>query len=52
MIYIIQEFSELWPQLDLVCDGGPLGDTECSRSGSTVVNLSVKGKYTIIRDGR
>ena len=47
-----QEFEGLWPQLDLVCDGGQLGNTDFSRRGSTVVDLSVEGKYTIIRDGR
>ncbi|XP_045196415.2 threonylcarbamoyl-AMP synthase-like [Mercenaria mercenaria] len=47
----VQEFHELWPQLDLICDGGQLGDTEFSRRGSTVVDLSVRGKYKIIRDG-
>lgn len=46
-----QEFHELWPHLDLICDGGQLGDTEFSRRGSTVIDLSVRGKYKIIRDG-
>ena len=32
-------------------DGGSLGDTEESRLGSTVVDLSVAGQYRIIRDG-
>ncbi|WAR08613.1 YRDC-like protein [Mya arenaria] len=43
--------TKLWPQLDVICDGGQLGDTEFSRRGSTVVDLSVRGKYRIIRDG-
>lgn len=47
----IQEFEDLWPQLDLVFDGGQLGDTDFSRRGSTVVDLSVRNKYKIIRDG-
>lgn len=47
----VQEFKHLWPQLGLVCDGGVLGDTEESRLGSTVVNLSKPGKYQIIRNG-
>ncbi|XP_006031999.1 yrdC domain-containing protein, mitochondrial, partial [Alligator sinensis] len=49
----VSEFQDLWPQLSLVIDGGPIGDTqspEC-RLGSTVVDLSVSGKYTIIRPG-
>lgn len=47
----IQEFEDLWPHLDLVFDGGQLGDTDFSRRGSTVVDLSVRDKYKIIRDG-
>ncbi|XP_078537353.1 threonylcarbamoyl-AMP synthase [Lissotriton helveticus] len=50
---MVQEFQDLWPQLSLVVDGGPVGNImspEC-RLGSTVVDLSVSGKYTIIRPG-
>ncbi|KAM9116313.1 threonylcarbamoyl-AMP synthase [Pangshura tecta] len=49
----VSEFQDLWPQLSLVIDGGAIGDVqspEC-RLGSTVVDLSVSGKYTIIRPG-
>ncbi|XP_010721742.1 yrdC domain-containing protein, mitochondrial [Meleagris gallopavo] len=49
----VSEFQDLWPQLSLVVDGGPIGDVqspEC-RLGSTVVDLSVSGKFTIIRPG-
>ncbi|XP_034610204.1 yrdC domain-containing protein, mitochondrial [Trachemys scripta elegans] len=49
----VSEFQDLWPQLSLVIDGGAIGDIqspEC-RLGSTVVDLSVSGKYTIIRPG-
>ncbi|XP_035527911.1 yrdC domain-containing protein, mitochondrial isoform X1 [Morone saxatilis] len=45
----VHEFQELWPKLAVVVDGGPIGDQ--SRLGSTVVNLSVRGKYSIIRPG-
>lgn len=45
----IHEFQELWPKLAVVVDGGPIGDQ--SRLGSTVVDLSVLGKYRIIRPG-
>ncbi|TKS82359.1 YrdC domain-containing protein, mitochondrial [Collichthys lucidus] len=45
----VHEFQELWPKLAVVVDGGPIGDQ--SRLGSTVVNLSVLGKYRIIRPG-
>nr|XP_005298513.2 yrdC domain-containing protein, mitochondrial isoform X1 [Chrysemys picta bellii] len=49
----VSEFQDLWPQLSLVIDGGAIGDIqspEC-RLGSTVVDLSVSGKYTVIRPG-
>ncbi|XP_022082073.1 yrdC domain-containing protein, mitochondrial-like isoform X2 [Acanthaster planci] len=47
----VQEFEELWPKLDLILDGGQLGDTVEARLGSTVVNLSIPGQFTIIRPG-
>ncbi|XP_017683749.1 PREDICTED: LOW QUALITY PROTEIN: yrdC domain-containing protein, mitochondrial [Lepidothrix coronata] len=49
----VSEFQDLWPQLSLIIDGGPIGDiwsSEC-RLGSTVVDLSVSGKFSIIRPG-
>ncbi|KAL0984736.1 hypothetical protein UPYG_G00146040 [Umbra pygmaea] len=45
----VHEFQDLWPRLAVVVDGGPIGDH--SRLGSTVVDLSVRGKYRIIRPG-
>lgn len=50
---MVQEFQDLWPQLSLVVDGGPVGNIMSpeSRLGSTVVDLSVPGKYSIIRPG-
>ncbi|KAM9310404.1 threonylcarbamoyl-AMP synthase [Pholidichthys leucotaenia] len=45
----VHEFQELWSKLAVVVDGGPIGDQ--SRLGSTVVDLSVLGKYRIIRPG-
>ncbi|XP_065102423.2 threonylcarbamoyl-AMP synthase [Paramisgurnus dabryanus] len=45
----VQEFQDLWPSLGVVVDGGPVGDK--SRLGSTVVDLSVCGRYRIIRPG-
>ena len=48
-----QEFQDLWTHLSLIIDGGPIGDgqsPEC-RLGSTVVDLSVPGKFGIIRPG-
>uniref|UniRef100_A0A8C5P7Z7 Threonylcarbamoyl-AMP synthase n=1 Tax=Leptobrachium leishanense TaxID=445787 RepID=A0A8C5P7Z7_9ANUR len=49
----VEEFKDLWPMLSLVVDGGPIGDVsspEC-RLGSTVIDLSVPGKFTVIRPG-
>ncbi|XP_053124618.1 threonylcarbamoyl-AMP synthase [Hemicordylus capensis] len=49
----VTEFQEFWPRLSLVIDGGPVGDIhspEC-RLGSTVVDLSVPGRFKIIRPG-
>uniref|UniRef100_A0A7N9CJQ3 Threonylcarbamoyl-AMP synthase n=1 Tax=Macaca fascicularis TaxID=9541 RepID=A0A7N9CJQ3_MACFA len=49
----VEEFRDLWPQLSLVIDGGQIGggqSPEC-RLGSTVVDLSVPGKFGIIRPG-
>ncbi|KAK0064562.1 yrdC domain-containing protein mitochondrial [Biomphalaria pfeifferi] len=47
----IEEFENLWPQLDIVVNGGRLNDTEEARLGSTVVDLSVPNVYRIIRPG-
>jgi tRNA threonylcarbamoyl adenosine modification protein (Sua5/YciO/YrdC/YwlC family) len=47
----VQEFQHLHHSLAAVFDAGPLGDTELSRLGSTVVDLSVPGEYRIIRPG-
>ncbi|XP_021482655.1 threonylcarbamoyl-AMP synthase [Meriones unguiculatus] len=49
----VEEFQDLWPHLSLIIDGGPIGDSkspEC-RLGSTVVDLSVPGKFCVIRPG-
>ncbi|KAF9601980.1 hypothetical protein IFM89_024526 [Coptis chinensis] len=45
----IRDFENLWEHCAYVYDGGllPLG-----RAGSTVVDLSVPGKYKILRPGR
>lgn len=50
----VEEFEDLWPQLDLVIDGGRIvkEESESSRSGSTVVNLATPGAFTIVRNGR
>lgn len=52
--FATQEFEGLWPLLDLVVDGGRITESEepSSRRGSTVVDLSRPGKFSIIREGR
>lgn len=45
------EFSELYPQLACVVDGGALGDSPLARLGSTVVDLSQAGTFRIVRAG-
>nr|XP_046254979.1 yrdC domain-containing protein, mitochondrial [Scatophagus argus] len=45
----VHEFQDLWPKLAVVVDSGTIGDQ--NRLGSTVVDLSVLGKYRIIRPG-
>lgn len=49
--YFLQEFEEIWPKLDLIVDGGTLSNSEQSRSGSTVVDLSEEGTFFIVRNG-
>ncbi|AXI24199.1 Sua5/YciO/YrdC/YwlC family [Cardinium endosymbiont of Sogatella furcifera] len=47
----VQEFKQLWPKLDAVFDGGTLGAIDPMRLGSTIVDLSVKGSFSITRSG-
>lgn len=50
----VSEFSELWPKLGVVINGGHLGDVNNEnkqRSASTVIDLSMPGFYEIIRNG-
>ena len=47
----VEEFQELHESLDLVFDGGRLSDSPEARQGSTVVDLSEEGSYSIIREG-
>jgi len=46
-----QEFSELWSKLDAVFDAGCLSSSTQNKTGSTVVDLSKAGWFTVIRDG-
>ncbi|XP_055920075.1 threonylcarbamoyl-AMP synthase [Eupeodes corollae] len=47
----IHEFECLWSQLGGVFDGGQLGVTEECRSASTVIDLSIPGRYKVVREG-
>ncbi len=51
-VFNLQEFEGLWQHLACVYDGGVLGSTAQSRLGSTVVDLSKTGFFTVIRPGR
>jgi tRNA threonylcarbamoyl adenosine modification protein (Sua5/YciO/YrdC/YwlC family) len=46
-----EEFQSLWPHLAAVFHSGRIGDCASLRAGSTVVDLSVPGKYHILRAG-
>ncbi|CAL8069550.1 unnamed protein product [Calicophoron daubneyi] len=54
----VEEFSAIWPSLDLIVDGGRIhtsegSDPNSARAGSTIVDLSRAGQkmYSIMRDG-
>uniref|UniRef100_A0A915IHC7 Threonylcarbamoyl-AMP synthase n=1 Tax=Romanomermis culicivorax TaxID=13658 RepID=A0A915IHC7_ROMCU len=47
----IEEFENIWPKIDLIIDGGAIPETNLSRYGSTVVDLSIPGQYKIVRNG-
>lgn len=46
----VREFEHLWSDLGAVFDGGQLGSQE-QRAASTVIDLSEKGYYTLVRKG-
>lgn len=47
----VEEFSQIWPHLAAVFDGGLLSESEDRRTGSTVIDLSESNKCEIIRKG-
>uniref|UniRef100_A0A915ELB0 Threonylcarbamoyl-AMP synthase n=1 Tax=Ditylenchus dipsaci TaxID=166011 RepID=A0A915ELB0_9BILA len=47
----VQDFKELWEDLDLIIDDGPIKDNHGSRLGSTIVDLSQPDYFRIVRDG-
>jgi len=52
--YLFQEFEDIWPSLEVIVDQGRICDSASasSRSGSTVVDVSDLGYFSIIRNGR
>tara|TARA_B110000977_G_scaffold64920_2_gene88428 strand:- start:38930 stop:39610 length:681 start_codon:yes stop_codon:yes gene_type:complete len=44
----VEEFEHLWDKCEKVFDGGRI---DASRSGSTIVNLSIPGEFSIARAG-
>lgn len=47
----VEEFQNLWEKLEKVFDGGSLGNSEQCRKGSTIMDLSVSGRYKVVRKG-
>lgn len=47
----VEEFSQLWPQLAAVFDGGSLSESEDHRAGSTVIDISELNSCKVIRQG-
>lgn len=47
----VDEFASLWPLIDRVYDGGPLHRQDPQRLGSTIIDLSKSGHFTIRRKG-
>lgn len=48
-----EDFRELWSDIDLILDGGvisPISGSE-DRRGSTVIDLSTRGQFHIVREG-
>lgn len=45
------EFLALWPKLDAIFDGGTIGCSLELRKGSTIVDLTIENRYSIIRTG-
>ena len=50
-ISLFQDFQDLWPNIDLIVDGGPILQHQSNRDGSTIVDLSIRGKFSLVRLG-
>jgi tRNA A37 threonylcarbamoyladenosine synthetase subunit TsaC/SUA5/YrdC len=47
----IQDFKDLWDDIDMIIDGGPILENNGSRLGSTIIDLSVPGQFKLLRAG-
>lgn len=47
----IEDFRELWDDIDLIIDAGPITENNGSRQGSTVIDLTVPGQFKVLRTG-
>ena len=47
----VSEFEPLWEKLKVVYNGGELGQTALCRRGSTIVDLSIRGHFKVVRKG-
>nr|CAD7427868.1 unnamed protein product [Timema monikensis] len=47
----VSEFRHLWHMLGAVFDAGKLGELREQRQGSTVVDLSIPGRFSVLRPG-
>ncbi len=41
----------MWDRLDLIVDGGLLGESDDSKAGSTVIDFTKQSTYKIVRNG-
>ena len=46
----LQEFKELWSDVDVILDGGACNELD-DRRGSTIIDFTVPGKFSIVRVG-
>lgn len=47
----IEDFQELWDEIDLIIDIGPITENNGSRLGSTVIDLTIPGQFKLLRAG-
>uniref|UniRef100_A0A1I8C1J7 Threonylcarbamoyl-AMP synthase n=1 Tax=Meloidogyne hapla TaxID=6305 RepID=A0A1I8C1J7_MELHA len=47
----IEDFQDIWDDIDMIIDGGTILENNMSRLGSTVIDLSLPGQFKILRVG-